>query len=141
MSAVAAFRLWSLLGVPCLARAPSGAFGKHPPFRRENRCEAYQGLRPCTHRRPGIRAWPPSTGSGPVAPRRPKATTYRCFLPDLTGFVELCRAGPGLQRRPPVPVPGFPGLEREFDPAVADCGFRAPLAPRLARPQAMLYRT
>jgi len=29
-------------------------------------------------------------------------------------------------------------LEREFDPAIADCGCRAPLAPRLARPNAML---
>ena len=26
-------------------------------------------------------------------------------------------------------------LEREFDPAIADCGCRAPLAPRLARPR------
>ena len=24
---------------------------------------------------------------------------------------------------------------REFDPALADCGYRAPLAPRLARPR------
>jgi hypothetical protein len=28
-----------------------------------------------------------------------------------------------------------PVLEREFNPAVADCGYRAPLTPHLARPQ------
>jgi hypothetical protein len=37
-------------------------------------------------------------GSNQVTLRRPEVTTYRCFLPDLTGFVGLCRAGPGLQR-------------------------------------------
>ncbi len=28
-----------------------------------------------------------------------------------------------------------PVLEREFNPAIEDCGYRAPLAPHLARPQ------
>jgi hypothetical protein len=35
-----------------------------------------------------------------------------------------------LSRRSPT----MPDLEREFNPAVADCGYRAPLVPRLARP-------
>src|ERR1700682_771873 len=35
--------------------------------------------------------------------------------------------------------PGSQALRREFDPAIADCGYRAPLAPRLARPR-RLYR-
>ena len=30
-------------------------------------------------------------------------------------------------------------LEREFNPAIADCGYRAPLAPRLARPHASYH--
>ena len=98
------------------------------------RDDPYQQDRSCTRCRPGNQAWHPSADSGPVALRRPKATTYRCFLPDLTGFVELRRAGPSLQHRPSVPVPGCQSLEREFNPAIADCGFRAPLAPRLARP-------
>ena len=29
--------------------------------------------------------------------RRPKGAPYRCFLPDLTGFEGLRRAGPNLQ--------------------------------------------
>jgi len=30
--------------------------------------------------------------------RRSEVTIYRCFLPDLAGFIALCRAGPGPQR-------------------------------------------
>jgi hypothetical protein len=30
-------------------------------------------------------------------------------------------------------------LEREFNPAIADCGYRAPLAPRLARPLTLYH--
>jgi len=29
----------------------------------------------------------------------PEAATYRCFLPDLTGFIVFCRTGPDLQYR------------------------------------------
>ena len=72
--------------------------------------------------------------SGPVALRHPKLTTYRCFLPDLTGFIALRRVGPGPQRCSAQPVPRYTNLEREFSPAIAACGYRAPLAPRLARP-------
>ena len=61
-------------------------------------------------------------------------STYGCFLPDLTRFVALRRAGPDRQRRLTRTVPNEPALEQEFNPAVADCGFRAPLAPRLAQP-------
>src|SRR5215470_12110709 len=32
--------------------------------------------------------------SGQVVLRHPKGSTYRCFLPDLTGFAVLRRAGP-----------------------------------------------
>jgi len=45
---------------------------------------------------PGL---PRPANSDPATLRRPEVATYRCFLPDLTGFVGFCRAGPGLQRR------------------------------------------
>src|SRR5690606_33162672 len=34
-------------------------------------------------------------GSGPAPPWHPQGLTYRCFLPDLTGFISLRRTGPG----------------------------------------------
>src|SRR3990172_3588395 len=80
----------------------------------------------------------PPASSGQVSPRRPKNSTYRCFLPDLTGFAALRRAGPSHQRYVASAVPVSLDLEREFDPAIAGCGYRAPLAPRLARPPAIL---
>ena len=51
------------------------------------------------------------TGSGPVTLRHPKLTTYRCFLPDLTGFMALRRVGPGPQRCSAPPVPRYTNLE------------------------------
>ena len=44
-----------------------------------------------------------SSGQAPL--RHPGVTTYRCFLPDLTGFVGSCRAGPSLHRRLAFAVP------------------------------------
>src|SRR3990172_698587 len=81
------------------------------------------------------------TSSGPVTLRHTGLTTYRCFLPDLTGFIALRRVGPGPQRRSAPPVPRYTDLEQEFSPAIAACWYRAPLAPRLARPLAMLPRS
>ena len=72
--------------------------------------------------------------SNRVALRRPEAFTYRCFLPDLTGFVMSCRAGPDHQRHSTKTACQDQSLEQEFDPAIAGCGYRAPLAPHLARP-------
>ncbi len=77
--------------------------------------------------------------SGQVTLRHPPSPAYRCFLPDLTGFASWRRAGPGLQRLVPGAVPDHPGLGREFSPARADCGYRAPLAPRLARSPRRVY--
>jgi len=66
--------------------------------------------------------------------RHPEITIYRCFFSDLTGFIEFCRVRPSLQHRlTQVVLPGK-GLRQEFNPAVADCRYRAPLAPHLARP-------
>src|SRR5512140_943886 len=59
---------------------------------------------------------------------------YRCFLPDLTGFAGFHCVGPDLQRRDTTDSLAERPLGRGFSPAVADCGYRAPLAPRLARP-------
>jgi len=44
---------------------------------------------------PSIRAVHSSwrSGSDPAIPRHPERPTYRCFLPDLTGFADICRAG------------------------------------------------
>jgi len=38
-----------------------------------------------------------TVNSNQVSLRHPKSFTYRCFLPDLTGFVNLCCTGPNLQ--------------------------------------------
>jgi len=69
--------------------------------------------------------------SGQANPRHPPATAYGCFLPDLTGFADRRRVGPDHQRSVPRAAPDHPGLGRGFSPARADCGYRAPLAPRL----------
>jgi hypothetical protein len=77
-----------------------------------------------------------ASGSSQVVPRHPKAIAYRCFLPDLTGFTDLRCAGPDSQRRTRWWWANGAALDREFSSAVADCGYRAPLVPRLARPAA-----
>src|SRR6266699_2973263 len=93
-------------------------------------------------RAPGVDRPPPptrrSTGSSQVVPRHPRAVAYRCFLPDLTGFTDLRCVGPDLQRRAMEWEAEADDLGREFSPAVADCGCRAPLVPRLARPRRMV---
>ena len=76
-----------------------------------------------------------SGSSSQASLRHPPASAYGCFLPDLTGFAGRCRAGPDLQRSVPRAAPDLPGLGRGFSPAEADRGYRAPLAPRLARPR------
>ncbi len=79
-------------------------------------------------------ALPRSAGSSQAALRHPELTAYRCFLPDLTGFTGLRRVEPGYQYRPTQQVRMSQASSVELDPAIADCGYRAPLAPRLARP-------
>ena len=72
--------------------------------------------------------------SGQALPRRPQYPVYRCFLSDLAGFTSLRRVGPSPQRPPTAIWAQWAGLWEEFNPAVADCGCRAPLAPHLVRP-------
>jgi hypothetical protein len=78
-------------------------------------------------------------GSSQVVPRHPKAFAYRCFLPDLTGFTDQRCAGPDSRRRARWWWANGADLDREFSSAVADCGYRAPLVPRLARPRTMVW--
>ena len=48
-----------------------------------------------------------SPGSSQAYLRHPEGPTYRCFLPDLTGFAGFRRAGPGPQRlQAPAEAPG-----------------------------------
>jgi hypothetical protein len=85
---------------------------------------------------------PQLASSDQVTLRHPEITIYRCFLPDLTGFIALRRARPSPQRRFTRAVLKDKNLEPEFNPAIADLGYRAPLVPRLARPnQILLWRT
>jgi len=50
----------------------------------------------------------PTASSNQVDLRHPKLTTYRCFLPDLTGFAAFRCAGPGYQRYLSRAVPAVP---------------------------------
>ena len=70
----------------------------------------------------------------PGSPAAPGVSAYRCSLPGLAGFTVVRRAGPGPQRRSERAEAAGPDLGEEFDPAVADCGYKAPPAPHLARP-------
>lgn len=59
---------------------------------------------------------------------------YRCYLPVLAGLA----AGPLRRAQTFIAPKSEPGqktnsLGREFSPTGAGCGYRAPLAPRLAR--------
>ena len=66
--------------------------------------------------------------------RHMQVSTYRCFLPDLTGFVDLHCIGPEPSGIHDDQIFSAGLLSWEFSPARADCRYRAPLAPRLARP-------
>ena len=70
--------------------------------------------------------------------RHPEDSAYRCFLPNLTGFTGFRRAGPGSLHLVPTTEEPKVDLKEEFSLARADCEFRAPLSPRLARPDIMV---
>ena len=76
-----------------------------------------------------------------VNPQRRPVAAAGCFLPDLTWFAGRPRAGP---RTITATVAGWPRgrrpLGRDFGLARADCEYRAPLIPRLARSAPMLLR-
>ena len=77
---------------------------------------------------------PRGAGSGQVLPRHTRGSPYRCSLPGLAGFADSRCVGPSLQRHSSGLSPTRRHLGRGFNPARADCGYRAPLPPRLARP-------
>src|SRR3954469_17043015 len=72
-------------------------------------------------------------GSGQASLRHPPAPAYRCFLPDLTGFASWRRAGPSHRRPGTRGGHGPSGPRTVFGLARADCEYRAPLVPHLAR--------
>jgi len=51
--------------------------------------------------------------SNQVAPRHTKMVTYRCFLPDLTGFMSFRCVGPDSQRHFYRPDPTDYGLGKD----------------------------
>ena len=82
---------------------------------------------------PARRRWPPP-GSNRAGPRHTNGLTYRCYLPVLTGFGDCPLRG----TRPSAPHGRLlrtnpTDLGREFGPGIAGSGYRAPLAPHLAR--------
>lgn len=95
-------------------------------------------LQSCTEIRYFLPAESKTVNSNQAPSRHPKSPTYRCFLPDLAGFMGICRVRPNLQRHFSRPIPKGKYLVSEFNPAVADCRYRAPLTPHLARLEAHL---
>ena len=100
-----------------------------------------QKKRPRTRRRSAFSERPRrAQAPGQATLRHMEWPAYRCFLPDLTGFAGFHCVGPDLHRRDTADSLAERPLGRGFSPAVADCGYRAPLAPRLARPEWMVRR-
>ena len=96
---------------------------------------------PCTpHRDPRHRPPIAARDSGPGAPTTPAGDRLR-LLPSGPDLVH--KPTPRGTRTIDAPNSGATGakpLGREFSPARADCGFRAPLPPRLARSGSILAR-
>ena len=90
---------------------------------------------PCTYSRKDLPGGTQPVSSDQAPLRHIRGFTYRCFLPDLTGFVKSYCARPNRQHHLVEPDPTRSILKQEFDPAIAACGYRAPLPPRLARHQ------
>ena len=92
-----------------------------------------KAVHPLSTRKPVGGPWLAS--SGPATLRHPSGHCLP-LLPSGPGGVH--RPSP-RRTSPSTPLgqnrPKTLSLEREFNPAVADCGYRAPLAPRLARPR------
>jgi hypothetical protein len=70
----------------------------------------------CTPLRQGHPGLPWSACSDQAPLRRPGVATYRCFLPDLTGFVGSRRAGPNLHCRSAMLVSIRPQPQRGIRP-------------------------
>ncbi len=88
---------------------------------------------------------PPSTGDARVPIRGDRLGPGRSAAPGEQRLT-LLPSGPDVVHEPPLrgtrsstsitpPASAGAGLGREFSPAGADCRYRAPLVPRLARPR------
>ena len=90
-------------------------------------------------RAPVFDSEPPSVttvvSSNQVNLRHTKVQPYCCSFPGLTGFGSFCCEGPSSQRHLLQADLKSQNLRQEFSPAVADCRYRAPLVPHLARPK------
>lgn len=95
---------------------------------------AVPSKRPCTCRRQVPPGGTDVANSHQANPRHTWVIAYRCHLPVLTGFTRPSCAGPSCQHRLRQAVPKGTGLGQEFNLATADCEYRAPLSPHLARP-------
>ena len=78
---------------------------------------------------------PRGDSSGQGVPRHTRGSADRCSLPGLAGLADSRRVGPSLHHRSPGLNSTRRHLGRGFRLAGADCEYRAPLPPRLARPR------
>ncbi|ABZ83742.1 hypothetical protein HM1_0814 [Heliomicrobium modesticaldum Ice1] len=91
-----------------------------PSFLTDRTAKYYYGRAPdFEHWLPGVT---PVVNSDQAPLRHPKGPTYRCFLPDLAGFIGFRCAGPNLQRHLQKPDPTSQALNSGIHPAAADCG-------------------
>ena len=91
----------------------------HRPYKNE----------PCTRRRLASPDVTPAVNSDRAPSRHTNTFAYRCFLPDLTGFTKAAAQDPIVNATYSGQAPRNEALGGEFDPAVADCGYRAPSPP------------
>ncbi len=82
----------------------------------------------------GVLRSPRGAGSGQGIPRHTRGSADRCSLPGLAGLADSRRVGPSRHRHSSGLSPTRRHLGRGFRLAGADCEYRAPLPPRLARP-------
>jgi hypothetical protein len=78
---------------------------------------------------------PRGDGSGQGIPRHTRGSADRCSLPGLAGLADSRRVGPSPHRHSSGLNSTRRHLGRGFRLAGADCEYRAPLPPRLARPR------
>ena len=76
---------------------------------------------PCTLHRPVFPERSATADSNQAPLRHTKDLTYRCFLPDLTGFISFCRVRPDLQRRLLRPDSRKSASNKELNLAIAGC--------------------
>src|SRR5262245_58251536 len=80
---------------------------------------------------------PRGDSSGQGIPRHTRGSADRCSLPGLAGLADSRRVGPSPHRHSSGLNSTHRHLGRGFRLAGADCEYRAPLPPRLARPRSI----